>query len=388
MKINNFKFIDLFSGIGGFHQAMSYFGGECVFSSEIDKYCINTYFNNFNISSDFDITKVNVNEIPKHDLLCAGFPCQAFSKAGKQKGLLDTRGTLFFEIQRILEFHKTKYIILENVRNLVSHDNGNTWNVIHNNLNKLGYRTTSKPLLLSPHNLKIPQLRERVFIIGKYDLDNIDKDLIINNSTYSKKNDNSIYDIIDKNKVEDKYYISKAEDKLLETWNKFYIGINKKILGFPIWFDYLNEDSFSDDVPKWKLSIILKNKLLYKENKKFIDKWKKENSFLKDLIPTYKKFEWQAGDSIKSIWEGIIQFRPSGIRVKKTDVFPALVAMVQIPIIGKYKRRLTVEECSKLQSFIPDYKFSGNDKISYKQLGNSVNVDIVKHVFELLINSK
>ena len=113
--MKKFKFIDLFSGVGGFHQAMCQIGGECVFASEIDKFCTETYMENYGINSQYDITDVRVEDIPKHDVLCAGFPCQAFSKAGKQSGMDDARGTLFFEIARILKYHKTKYIILENV---------------------------------------------------------------------------------------------------------------------------------------------------------------------------------------------------------------------------------------------------------------------------------
>jgi DNA (cytosine-5)-methyltransferase 1 len=136
-----FKFIDLFAGIGGFHIAMEKLGGECVFASEIDAAAIKTYYDNFQIDSNHDITKTNADDIPSFDVLCAGFPCQAFSKAGHQKGFSDTRGTLFFDIERILKFHLNKYkkpkmIVLENVRNLVSHDDGNTWLTIKNILKK------------------------------------------------------------------------------------------------------------------------------------------------------------------------------------------------------------------------------------------------------------
>lgn len=162
-----FKFIDLFSGIGGFHQAMVNLGGKCVFASEIDKEAIKTYQYNYGIDSAHDITKTKEEDIPKHDVLCAGFPCQAFSKAGQQLGFTDkTKGTLFFEIIRILKYHKTPYIILENVRNLTSHDNGKTWIIIKNALNEIGYIISEDPFIISPHQLGIPQLRERVIILG------------------------------------------------------------------------------------------------------------------------------------------------------------------------------------------------------------------------------
>ena len=113
--MKKFKFIDLFAGIGGFHQAMVQLGGKCVYASEIDKFCIERYKENYGMDADHDITKINPEDIPDHDVLCGGFPCQAFSKAGKRKGFEETRGTLFFYIEKILRAKKPKYIILENV---------------------------------------------------------------------------------------------------------------------------------------------------------------------------------------------------------------------------------------------------------------------------------
>ena len=108
--MHSFTFIDLFAGIGAFHLALEKLGGKCVFASEIDKYAIETYKKNFNMNSDCNIFNIDEKDIPKHDVLCAGFPCQPFSNAGNKKGFTDTRGTLFFEIERILKYHKTKYI--------------------------------------------------------------------------------------------------------------------------------------------------------------------------------------------------------------------------------------------------------------------------------------
>lgn len=387
--MEKFKFIDLFSGIGGFHQAMENLGGECVFASDIDKYAIETYKDNYGIDSGINVRDIKEENIPKHDVLCAGFPCQTFSKAGKRMGFQDeTKGTLFFEIERILKYHKTKYIILENVRNLVSHDHGNTWNTIYTHLKELGYRLTPKPLILSPHQLGIPQLRERVVILGIYDPKNSDKDLIFNfNSLHrlKSKEDNNIYDIIETGKVDDKYYITEREKYILTAWDNFYKGINEKILGFPIWFEYFKKKS-TDDMPSWKKEFIEKNNKLYKNNKEFIDKWAKEYNNLKDFTPTQRKFEWQAGDSIESLWDGVIQFRPSGIRVKKPTCFPALVALVQIPIIGKYQRRITVREAARLQSFPDSFKPNANDQQAYKQFGNAVNVKVIQTVTEELFN--
>lgn len=385
--MNDFKFIDLFSGIGGFHQAMENLGGKCVFASEIDPHCIETYYKNYQIDANHNIREVAAEDIPAHDVLCAGFPCQAFSKAGFQKGMSDTRGTLFFEIERILKYHKTKYIVLENVRNLVSHDNGNTWRTIHAHLRDLGYRLTPVPIIISPHQFGIPQLRERVVILGIYDPEHADKDLIVEFNDLMTKEQNSIYSILDNNIDDKSYRISEKEEYVLNAWDEFYNGIQETIIGFPIWAEYFRDKDIEEDFPDWKKEFVRKNKALYELNKKFIDSWLAKYNNLRDFTPTQRKMEWQAGNNIKSIWEGVIQFRPSGIRVKVPTTFPALVAIVQIPIIGKYKRRLTVREAARLQSFPESFIPDSDEHQAYKQFGNAVNVKVIERaarkLFEL-----
>lgn len=394
----DFRFIDLFSGIGGFHQAMTQLGGKCVLASEIDAFCNNVYFENYGINSNVNIRDLHEErDIPDHEVLCAGFPCQAFSKAGKQAGMDDeTRGTLFFEIARILRKKHTPYIVLENVRNLVSHDHGNTWRIIHKVLTDCGYRLTKKPFIVSPHQFGIPQLRERVIILGKYDPENIGKPLDINLDTKYKKEDNSIYSVLSDKKVDERYYISAYETMVLDAWDEFYKGINRKVIGFPIWADYFKARIVPSDFPAWKQDFVRKNMELYSDNKNFIDAWFKKHNNLKNFIPTHHKMEWQAGENINSVWEGVIQMRPSGIRIKAPTCFPALVAMVQIPIIGKYRRRLTVEEAGKLQSFpnpvrcvnskdAAHFLCDTNDQQAYKQFGNSVNVEVIKHCARKLL---
>ena len=203
-----FKFIDLFSGIGGFHQALSSFGGECVLASDIDVNAIKVYKNNYHINSDINVRDIKDDMVPDHDVLCAGFPCQAFSKAGKQKGFLDqTRGTLFFEAARILTA-TPPYFILENVRNLVTHDSGNTFKIICKTLKSLGYRIPKDPLILSPHQFGIPQVRERVYIPGVYDPEHSDKPLEITFTNLMKKEDNSIDTILNPNENDSYYALS------------------------------------------------------------------------------------------------------------------------------------------------------------------------------------
>ena len=163
----SFKFIDLFCGIGGFHQALKNMNCECVFACDIDESCRKTYEENYGLKPKSDITKINIEEIPPFDILCGGFPCQPFSKAGFQKGFGDDRGNLFFNICDIVTHHKPKYLLLENVRNLSSHDEGNTWKVIYENIDKLGYYTYEMPVILNVLHFNIPQNRERVIIMCK-----------------------------------------------------------------------------------------------------------------------------------------------------------------------------------------------------------------------------
>ncbi len=162
-SLKGFKYIDLFAGIGGFHLAMSSFGAECVFASEWDSFAAKVYETNFGIKPFGDITKIDESDIPEHDILCGGFPCQAFSISGKQMGFEDTRGTLFFDIARIVKHHKPKILFLENVKNLAKHDKGNTLKTIVKTLHDLNY--TVKYRVLNASDFGLPQNRERIFIV-------------------------------------------------------------------------------------------------------------------------------------------------------------------------------------------------------------------------------
>lgn len=166
-KINTkFAFIDLFSGIGGFRLALESFKGRCVFSSEWDKFAALTYKENFGEDPAGDITKINSKDIPKHDVLCGGFPCQAFSISGKQNGFNDTRGTLFFEIARIVEFHNPKVLFLENVKNFARHDNSKTLATVLRTLKELGrYGYDPFYQIINSSRFGVPQSRERIYIV-------------------------------------------------------------------------------------------------------------------------------------------------------------------------------------------------------------------------------
>lgn len=383
-----FTFIDLFAGIGGFRMAMQQLGGRCVFSSEWDNAARQTYLQNYGEVPFGDITtRETKSYIPDHfDMLCAGFPCQAFSKAGKQAGMNDTRGTLFFEVEEILREKRPRYLFLENVRNLISHDGGRTWRIIGENLRALGYRLTADPLVLSPHQFGVPQFRERVYILGVLDPEHTGEPLAIETGRLLGKDDNSIDSVLESGPVDAAYSISKEETRVLTAWDEFYQGIREKVLGFPVWQPYFQcSESEVADFPDWKKEFVRKNRQLYAANKTFIDGWLRRWNYLEDFTPTQRKFEWQAGESIQSLWEGVIQFRPSGVRVKKPNFFPALVAIVQIPIIGRLRRRLTIRECARLQSFPDEFLPHTTAQLALKQLGNSVNTDIIAHLAKQLL---
>ena len=161
--MENLKFIDLFCGIGSFHYALKKYGLSCVMSSDIFKPAIDTYNANYNIVPRGDIVNIKEEDVPSHDILCAGFPCQPFSQCGHHKGFADTRGTMFHEIMRIVNYHNPKIVILENVPALVKHDNGSTFSTIKNTLEESGYIVLYKVLKCSDYG--IPQMRKRVFIV-------------------------------------------------------------------------------------------------------------------------------------------------------------------------------------------------------------------------------
>lgn len=382
--MKSFRFIDLFCGIGGFHQAMESLGGECVFASDIDPDCRKTYKANYGIEPVGDITKVDAADIPTHDVLCAGFPCQAFSKAGKRLGFEDeTKGTLFFDICRILEHHKPKYALLENVRNLASHDHGNTWRVIHDRLQDMGYNLLPEPVIFSPHYVGIPQHRERVYIMCvRKDVGEI-KPFEFDRKRLPKC---SIEDILqDDSEIPDieNYRISAEMENLIDLWNEFLRNIKvARLPGFPVWSDRLRELDPKEDLnqyPIWKKNFILKNNELYLNNKMFIDKWLPKARQNPLFFGAKAKLEWQAGQTEHpDIWKQIFQLRPSGIRVKVNSYFPALVAIVQTSIVGSRRRFLTPRECARLQSFPEDFITDVKPAQAYKQFGNAVNVELVK----------
>ena len=171
--LSGFKFIDLFAGLGGFRIALESLGAECVYSNEWDKAVQEVYAENFGDTPEGDITLVDESTIPDHDILCAGFPCQAFSISGKQKGFEDSRGTLFFDVARIVKEKNPKIVFMENVKNFATHDNGRTLEVVKSTMEELGYQFNQT--VLNATDFGIPQKRERIYMVCfRNDLGSID----------------------------------------------------------------------------------------------------------------------------------------------------------------------------------------------------------------------
>lgn len=402
-------FIDLFAGVGGFHQALSAFGFRCTFASEIDKRAQAVYLANHGESLDgplvgdlIPLSEDRVdNVIPTHDILTAGFPCQPFSKSGRQAGVNEARGTLFFNIARVIEARRPNLVILENVRNIAGPRHTNTWQTIHAILSGLGYHVNARPVILSPHRLSpehggTPQFRERVFIVA----------IKAKNSAVGE---HAVPDILQNRPTGDwrparwrlqrdlllprrsiqnpqQYDLDEGEVEALETWDAFTQawrrGGRESLPGFPLWTEFWDTAAVeAPDTPEWKRILIRKNRRFAKDNRDVIAKWRSDfAASLLGLPPSQLKYEWQAND-IPSLWRGLIQFRPSGIRVRPATYTPALVALNQTPIVGPKRRRLAVEEAALLQGLPSTFSFAGQPMSeSYKQLGNAVAVGVVQHL--------
>ena len=414
-----FTFIDLFSGIGGFHQALGSLGGKCVAASEINEECKVVYKNNFPGTPILGDIKTDWKKLPRFDILCGGFPCQPFSKAGNQAGFDDKeRGNLFDVIIEILKAHdECKFLILENVRNLS--DKTENWTVIQQELRQLDFYVTEKPVVLSPCQFGIPQIRERVYILGiKKGIRDVAKlsngfihleelGLADTPPALGALEIGDAWKILEPN-PDKKYYLPKEEVEILNIWDEFRKGTKYQPSNVPIWLDYfgykLNDRDFYEkkfyqtkskcektisELPEWKQGFVDKNRKFYLMHKAFIDEWIEKYNML-DRISIHKKFEWNCGKDCKTLKDAIIQFRHSGIRAKRPTYFPALVAINNTPVIWDKERKryryITPREAANLQSFKKDFQFGTNDSQTYKQLGNAVNVEIVKMLTKKLIN--
>ncbi|WP_082096357.1 DNA (cytosine-5-)-methyltransferase [Demequina flava] len=418
-----FEYIDLFAGIGGFHAMLKHANGKCVYVSEIDDNASATYFSNWvePLSADDrpvlnrDITTAAPEdetvpiEVPAHDVLAAGFPCQPFSKSGAQRGMDETRGTLFFNIARVLKERRPAIVMLENVRNIAGPRHRYEWLTIIRTLRELGYRVSDRPTVFSPHLLPpkrggTPQIRDRVFILGTYiGADRVEQELAAGaapdpvvkrapvddwtpdmwRAEWILDSDDSISNLGD-------YELSEMEKTWVNAWDdlihRFRAATGTKLPGFPLWSaEWRRESTVSaeelDALPAWKRKIVLKNIKFYEHHHALIDSWLADHPEFADFPNSRKKLEWQARE-LESLWNTVMHFRPSGIRAKPPTYLPALVAITQTSIYGPRQRRLTPHEAARLQGLPRKFSFGiQRDAASYKQAGNGVAVGAAWHVF-------
>lgn len=308
-NLEGLTFIDLFAGLGGFRIALESLGAECVYSNEWDKPVQEVYKENFGVLPEGDITQVDEKIIPDHDILCAGFPCQAFSISGKQRGFEDSRGTLFFDVARIVKEKKPKIVFMENVKNFATHDDGKTLSVVQSTMEELGYSFNQK--VLNAVDFGVPQKRERIYMVC------FRNDLGINDFSYPKP-----------------------------------FKLTKHVEDFII-----NDESLVEHL--------------------YVDR-----------PDTYMNNKEDIEYSTKSIRLGIVNKGGQGERIYSTKGIAITLSAYGGGVFSKTggylingkTRKLHPRECARIMGYPDSYKLSTSPNQAYKQLGNSVVIDVLQRI--------
>lgn len=429
------RFVDLFAGLGGFHVALTELGGECVYASEIDPELRELYSGNHGVTPDRvggDI-RVAWDSVPEHDVLCAGFPCQPFSKSGAQLGTRDpTRGTLFDFVLKIAGARRPSLILLENVGNFERHDSGRTWSVVRESIRTLGYDVYGTEHiriggsgLLSPHHLGLPQVRERFFAVAAR------QGFLSNPLDHVRGGPNqvmSLGDVVQSTPLSpadaEETRLSDRQIACIEHWNEFIKRMPSAfdLPSFPIWSDefeatypvdrYVTELSTADlrrflpgseysgmsrdellecyprymrngtgPLPVWKTTFLKQNRSFFAAVQSRLRKgWLEE---LRAFPPSLRKLEWNCRGEDRELWKCVLQFRPSGLRAKRYTSIPALVAMTttQIPILGPKRRFITRSEALRLQGMPPGLRLPASRTRAFQALGNGVHAVVARKVY-------
>jgi DNA (cytosine-5)-methyltransferase 1 len=403
------RFADFFSGLGGFHVALSRLGHECVFASEIDEELRAVYQRNFGLTPAGDIRSITARDVPAHDVLCAGFPCQPFSLAGKKKGAAcPTSGRLIEDVFRIVKHHRPDHVFLENVPNVLTIENGIFWSFIQREFSRLQYRVEHR--IYSSLEFGFPQQRLRLFIVATkssrpgFLWPEPSSGTVRPLSRYVTSG------------VEFHRRIEPAKQRVLQKWDELVRHIPSLLRSdtllasefgatYPVaglrqgrpWRRYRgafgspldgasslhdalqllpNYAAACGGVPQWMRPYVEYSRWVYQQAPAFFDHWKTDMAAMPN---SWQKLEWRGDRSQPSVWAQTIQFRASGIRVMRPDFAPSLVAMspTQTPILGPKRRYLSVREAASLQSLESLRSFPENNERAFRALGNAVNSEIV-----------
>ncbi len=435
---SSMRFVDLCAGLGGFHVALSRMGHRCVFAAEIDEELRAVYLKNFpemegKVAGDLKEFK---DLVPKHDLLCAGFPCQPFSKSGSQSGMGDRRrGTLFTDIADVLGRLRPQYFLLENVGNFEVHDHGRTWRIVQDTVKELGYNvrgTTHMKSgghgLVSPTHLGFPHNRERFFIVGSRGVLPLEPFPPVVRGVPT-----TLGSVVQNSRELDalarrETALSPRQRDCIEHWNALLRAVpNDVAIPSPLWGDEFGARyPFIDSTPSrtstatlrrslgrhshrplsraeligmlptyartdlprfpaWKIAHIRQSRDWFRKVSGYL-----EPSWLAKLhtFPaSLRKLEWNCGEAPRNLWRHVLQFRPSGLRVKRYSASPSLVAMTvtQVPILGPERRFLTRVEGLRLLGLPDSLQLPESRQAAFQALGNAVHVDVVQAIAERLL---
>lgn len=331
------KFIDLFAGIGGFRIALENNGNECVFTSEIDSFCQKVYNDNFGTIPAGDITKIDAKDIPDFDILAAGFPCQPFSYAGKLEGFSDkTRGTLFFDVVRIIKEKKPKMFLLENVKGIVSHDHGRTLKTIVETLSDIGYRFYWT--VIDSHDFGVPQHRHRWYCVG------FDKNIAFSFPEGTNPN-TTLRDIVVPDEDDPSLKLTKFECDRID----YHFAHAKP------------GDRVQHDNSKYGPNT--------KKGKYGIYSFQKPDGSLRFHVGDYAKTQIQ-----------------EAYYCSLDSVSPAIIA-ARSPKLLEYRRHLSILECKRLQGFPDNFIMDESDQQARKQLGNSVSIPVIDAIVKNMMKA-
>jgi DNA (cytosine-5)-methyltransferase 1 len=397
--MTSFTFVDLCAGIGGFHLGLAQLGGRCVLACDIDKAARMTYgraFPETPLAEDIWRLAANPLElVPPHDLLCAGLPCQPFSKQGRGLGLADPRGKLFFALLAIVCARRPRYVVIENVRALAGSRHRATWDLMVRSLRAVGYRVSDDPVIFSPHLLPpklggSPQRRERVFLLAERVGEDVPapeligarppKSAPVNGWNPARWHPNVVLQDDDEIPNLDRYRLSPRLTHIVTAWNALVRALPAgTVPAFPLWADHLlPAPRRQTQTPAWRLPVIAKNRAFYEANRALVDRWQR-TSGIAQVPASRRQMEWHGRDA-GDLWKLVLRFRTSGLVAHSATWLPTLLTKSQEPIIGWRRRKITPREAARLQGLPDSFPLPDSDSLAYRQIGNAVHPGVVAHV--------